>query len=653
MGVRCCHRNRTVLGAVVACALGGAVPAALAQFTADGRLDEEVLLVQTVLDGRVGYAAFVVDTSPEGENPGADGFRDGPPSPTVIPECAICVDAASTRARTPFNTGKLTVIYLMDSDGLVDHTDPGSDDSVLYVGMDIANGDPRTVGGHDIDVENLNHFSADPSLCDDGVPDLNGDGQANTYMIPFDVDGDGDCATVTRFTEEGDPNCIIEINDATGDLTAETYELEVYACVSDRDAKMTGDRLFMFRLTMEEGPGVDTIALRMFKDLDHPCTDFSAAEVTGSHEGLSCDQLTALGQDPNFGRDIEFLIKRVDSLVITAYGTPPDCVVFPDYRDVRFKLAEGGVKTLSGASGDLSVTDVIEAPFVVEAPEIEVTKKVLRVADAEAVAVIVAVPGSTVEFVIDIENTGNVDLGVTLTDVLETFGGTNFTVDETYLNATLYRPADGTGIIEPITFYNAGSFGLNEAFFVPGGSGSPGFLGGIIDGEQRYLGVLQAVTPCAAMIPGDKLELVFRATAESSNECIDQINPDICNTITATGDPDIPPVADGDEVTDAAGSVPLDQVNGVDTFREKNVNAPASDDNVVFVNVRCPGDLDCDGSVNLFDVDPFVLVLVSDPPYDEYYSQYPDCDIGLADINADGSVNLFDIDPFVELLAGG
>lgn len=59
------------------------------------------------------------------------------------------------------------------------------------------------------------------------------------------------------------------------------------------------------------------------------------------------------------------------------------------------------------------------------------------------------------------------------------------------------------------------------------------------------------------------------------------------------------------------------------------------------------GDLNCDGIINNFDIDPFVLALTNPPAYQ---AQYPNCDINRADINGDGSVNNFDIDPFVELL---
>jgi hypothetical protein len=62
------------------------------------------------------------------------------------------------------------------------------------------------------------------------------------------------------------------------------------------------------------------------------------------------------------------------------------------------------------------------------------------------------------------------------------------------------------------------------------------------------------------------------------------------------------------------------------------------------------GDLNCDGLVNPFDIDPFVLALV-DPS--AYAAAFPDCDWLRADCDRDGLVNPFDIDPFVALLIGG
>lgn len=81
-----------------------------------------------------------------------------------------------------------------------------------------------------------------------------------------------------------------------------------------------------------------------------------------------------------------------------------------------------------------------------------------------------------------------------------------------------------------------------------------------------------------------------------------------------------------------------------------DVNNQVCFDTVITVSAareRTPGDSNCDGVVNNFDVDPFVLAL-AEP--DRYLAQFPDCNLFNADINGDGAVNNFDIDPFVELL---
>ncbi|MGE0481840.1 MAG: hypothetical protein AB7Q17_15360 [Phycisphaerae bacterium] len=68
------------------------------------------------------------------------------------------------------------------------------------------------------------------------------------------------------------------------------------------------------------------------------------------------------------------------------------------------------------------------------------------------------------------------------------------------------------------------------------------------------------------------------------------------------------------------------------------------------VRVDRGGDLNCDGEVNNFDIDLFVLAL-SDPG--GFAGAQPDCNIMNADVNGDGLTNNFDIEPFVTLIAGG
>lgn len=58
-------------------------------------------------------------------------------------------------------------------------------------------------------------------------------------------------------------------------------------------------------------------------------------------------------------------------------------------------------------------------------------------------------------------------------------------------------------------------------------------------------------------------------------------------------------------------------------------------------------DTNCDGLINNFDIDPFVLA-ISDPA--AYAAAYPDCPLSQADVNGDTLVNNFDIDPFVACL---
>ena len=59
------------------------------------------------------------------------------------------------------------------------------------------------------------------------------------------------------------------------------------------------------------------------------------------------------------------------------------------------------------------------------------------------------------------------------------------------------------------------------------------------------------------------------------------------------------------------------------------------------------GDLNCDGTVDALDIEPF-LVALFDPA--GYPIQYPECDINLGDINGDGDVNALDIEGFLNLL---
>lgn len=59
------------------------------------------------------------------------------------------------------------------------------------------------------------------------------------------------------------------------------------------------------------------------------------------------------------------------------------------------------------------------------------------------------------------------------------------------------------------------------------------------------------------------------------------------------------------------------------------------------------GDMNCDGLVNNFDIDPFVLALVTPQAY---VLAFPNCNILNGDVDHSGTLTNFDIDPFVVCL---
>ncbi len=70
----------------------------------------------------------------------------------------------------------------------------------------------------------------------------------------------------------------------------------------------------------------------------------------------------------------------------------------------------------------------------------------------------------------------------------------------------------------------------------------------------------------------------------------------------------------------------------------------------VEVRVTLPGDTNCDGRVDFNDINPFVVALVGQAPYD---AQFPACDYLQADVDGDNLVTFNDIGPFVQALVAG
>ncbi|MCG3126463.1 MAG: hypothetical protein CHACPFDD_01299 [Phycisphaerae bacterium] len=89
---------------------------------------------------------------------------------------------------------------------------------------------------------------------------------------------------------------------------------------------------------------------------------------------------------------------------------------------------------------------------------------------------------------------------------------------------------------------------------------------------------------------------------------------------------------------------------GALALRDEVFEGPfAADQMLTLAPTLSPGDMNCDGSVNGFDVEPFVIALGGQAAYE---AAYPECHYANADVSGDGSVNGFDVDGFVELLTG-
>lgn len=61
------------------------------------------------------------------------------------------------------------------------------------------------------------------------------------------------------------------------------------------------------------------------------------------------------------------------------------------------------------------------------------------------------------------------------------------------------------------------------------------------------------------------------------------------------------------------------------------------------------GDLNCDGAVNAFDIEPFLLAMNDPDGYDEMFDV---CDTALGDFDLSGAVDPFDIEAFLAVMFG-
>ncbi len=77
------------------------------------------------------------------------------------------------------------------------------------------------------------------------------------------------------------------------------------------------------------------------------------------------------------------------------------------------------------------------------------------------------------------------------------------------------------------------------------------------------------------------------------------------------------------------------------------ISGPTVRTDIRYLRRFSQGDLNCDGVVGAFDIEPFIMAMVD---VEGYRGAYPACDPLLADVNDDSRVDAFDIEPFIDLL---
>jgi hypothetical protein len=233
--------------------------------------------------------------------------------------------------------------------------------------------------------------------------------------------------------------------------------------------------------------------------------------------------------------------------------------------------------------------------------------------------------------------------------------GSSLQGGERRLNQVMMYASPGTGNLEGIAVVSNAdcAAGMREFFLAIDGGGATSLL--------RF-----AQFPCC---PGDGAgaDEDGDGVADCSDACPDTpagSEVDLSGCACGQRDADGDGIPDGDEWVDCNSNGVLDACD-IDAGTSQDCQSNyvpdecdiaagiSSDLNQNGIPDECEfqraGDLNCDGLINVFDIDPFVLAITI---ADGYSALYPDCNRFLADLNGDGVIDVFDIDGFVALFAG-
>ncbi len=438
----------------------------------DGNLSDFSDLLE-LIDATSPGAASVnqVDNWADGPAPGEDGFQDEPLDNEATPNLRFM--------HSPINVGDISVVYVPDSDGVIDP--PSEDDSWLAVGINIANGDGDV-------------FSDEVKLLT--APDL-----PQHIMVPFDADGDGDpCSIGLGASSRWHPAQPVPLFSEGLD----SIMLHLFTCAeSIGDAAMPADFTITLYQHHQSPVEIDSDSLALDTIETFPRIGATCAEIAarGRDDVLFAD---GLGND-----DIEILINRIDSQVAIRF-------LDADAKTIRHRLGNMVVATTSSAMGDQSHDDRVFALLNRIEPHIE-TRTLIREAGTpfqDWNPMIDVTDGTYVEVQVEIENTGDVALDVTLTDWLNFGDGLSAEFVPGTFHATMYPQGAEQGIA--VTPPVAAGLGLNPIFFTLSASG---FINGAFGGQPRRLGVLRPIETCEPDAQsGDRLTIQFIVYLEFTSE---------------------------------------------------------------------------------------------------------------------------------------
>jgi len=544
-----------------------------------------------------------------------DRVPDEDGNPPTIKALGFFGDAESPRfpggAPDPngFNIAESVILFVRDSD-----PSDGIDDSFLYFGWDIADGHPSDSDG----VPPVQYDSDDDGSASELgpctiAPCAISDRALESYAVLIQGCVDEAVFDPDFFTcaSDGTTMCDTDADCPNGDCGS-----DLLADPNAQNIAADFDLLVLMQNVQDCAQPVST----MSTPISGLAARVLAFPTADGITNLSNECIDLEIQECAAGNDVEMVIKGIETsgafgearrcsgnnalcTVDTDCPAPQTCsVVDPvQARLARFRLAELLVQLQAATTGDFSDEEFANVTSRLGLPSLEVSKRVRCADDGEqefTEGPIEALVGSRVEYQITVRNTGNEDLAVTLTDVLNAIGGQaefgNCAPDCDSITAALTSPRRSLNNF-PVTFMNAASppicsgLGqpecLNTDFFIPSCNPNPqtSFMETVQNGGSVLLGTLLGVSTdrddnVCTVTEGDTIVIMFEAIVgpdelNTPDFCAKFDEPDCRNSISATA-----------TLVGGGAIVAQDQAGTSDTEEE---DLGGGDDNIAEVDVLC------------------------------------------------------------------